>query len=129
MIEMTGKHILLIEDEPDLAAAVQVRLQTRGYKVSVACDGQEGLDKARFENPDLIILDIMLPKINGYKVCRMLKFDEKFQKIPVMMFSARVQEKDKDLAKECGADDYWVKPFESEPFLARIKELLEKSKK
>jgi DNA-binding response OmpR family regulator len=58
----------------------------------------------------------------------MLKFDEKYQKIPVMMFSARVQDKDRELAKECGADDYWVKPFEPEPFLARIKELLEKPK-
>lgn len=122
------QRILLVEDEPDLAAAVQVRLETKGYEVSIAYDGQEGLNKARTEKPDLIILDIMLPKIDGYKVCRMLKFDEKYQKIPVIMFSARAQEKDKDLAKECGADDYWVKPFESEPFLARIKELLEKPK-
>jgi DNA-binding response OmpR family regulator len=122
------KKILLVEDEPDLAAAVQVRLETKGYKISIAYDGQEGLNKARTEKPDLIILDIMLPKIDGYKVCRMLKFDEKYQKIPVIMFSARVHEKDKDLAKECGADDYWVKPFEPEPFLARIKELLEKPK-
>ncbi len=124
---MTQK-ILLIEDEPDLAAAVQVRLETRGYKVSIAYDGQEGLAKARTENPDLIILDIMLPKIDGYKVCRMLKFDEKYQKIPVIMFSARAQEKDRELAKECGADDYYLKPFEPEPFLARIQELLERPK-
>ena|SRR3989338_1949836 len=128
MSQTQGKHILLVEDEPDLAATVQVRLQTCGYKVSIACDGQEGLSKARAENPDLIILDIMLPKMDGYKVCRMLKFDEKYQRIPVMMFSARVQEKDREMAKECGADDYWVKPFEPEPFLAKIKELLEKPK-
>src|SRR3989338_10462098 len=121
------KKILLVEDEPDLAAAVQVRLETRGYKVSVASDGQEGLNKARAENPDLIILDIMLPKIDGYKVCRMLKFDEKYQKIPVMMFSARVQDKDRELAKECGADDYLIKPFEPNLLFGKIKELLAKA--
>ena len=123
-----AKKILLVEDEPDLAATVQLRLETQGYQVSHAADGQEALNKARAEMPDLIILDIMLPKMDGYRVCRMLKFDEKYQRIPVMMFSARVQEKDREMAKECGADDYWVKPFEPEPFLAKIKELLEKPK-
>ena len=120
------KKILLIEDEPDLAAAVAIRLEIKGYKVSIVYDGQEGLRKAREEIPDLIILDLILPKMDGYRVCRMLKSDEKYQKIPIIIFSARTQEKDRELAFECGADDYWVKPFEPEPFLARIKKLIEK---
>ena len=122
----TIKKILLVEDEPDLAATMQLRLEMQGYQVSLAADGQEALNRARAEMPDLIILDIMLPKMDGYKVCRMLKFDEKYRKIPVMMFSARAQEKDKQVAMECGADDYLVKPFEPNILFGKIKELLAK---
>jgi len=122
------KKILLVEDEPDLAATVQLRLEMQGYEVSHAADGQEALNKARAEVPDLIILDIMLPKMDGYKVCRMLKFDEKYRKIPVMMFSARAQEKDKQTAMECGADDYLIKPFEPNILFGKVKELLAKTK-
>ncbi len=74
--------------------------------------------------PDLVILDLMLPKIDGYKVCRMLKFDEKYKHIPVIMFSARAQETDKKLGEEVGADAYLVKPFEPEVLISKIKELL-----
>ncbi len=126
--EAMAKKILLVEDEPDLAAAVKIRLEMKGYQVSIACDGQEALNKARSESPDLMILDIMLPKMDGYKVCRMLKFDEKHKNIPILMFSARAQEKDKELAKECGADDYLVKPFEPDILLGKIKKLLSEKK-
>ena len=93
-------------------------------EVLTAKDGQEGLDKARKENPGLIILDLMLPKIDGYKVCRMLKFDEKYKKIPIIIYTARAQEVDEKLGYEVGADAYMTKPFDPKKLLAKIKELL-----
>jgi len=106
---------------------VTFRLEANGYEVLPAYDGQEGLDKARKEKPDLIILDLMLPKMDGYKVCRMLKFDEKYKKIPIIMFTARAQETDKEMGEEVGADAYITKPFEPQALLAKIEELLGKS--
>ena len=118
------KKILLVDDEPLLLEMVVMRLEANDYEVVCAVDGQEALDKVHREKPDLIILDIMLPKIDGYKVCRMLKFDEKYKKIPIILFSARAQQSDIKLGQEVGADAYLVKPFEAEVLLARISELL-----
>lgn len=89
------KRILLIEDEKDMAYAVTLQLEAKGYEVIAAFDGRDGLDKARTKKPDLIILDLMLPKIDGYKVCRMLKFDNKYKNIPIILFTARAQDSDK----------------------------------
>lgn len=121
---MTKKKILVVEDEAELTGAIQIRLEQAGYEVLTAYDGQEGLEKARTENPDLIVLDLMLPKIDGYKVCRMLKFDEKYKKIPVVMLTARAQEKDENLGYEVGADAFITKPFKYQVLLAKIAELL-----
>lgn|SRR3989338_2503410 len=121
---MDKKRILLVEDEKDLVDIVKFRLEANNYEVVVAYDGQEALDRAKKEKPDLIILDLMLPKIDGFKVCRMLKFDEKYKKIPIIMFTARAQESDKKLGEEVGADAYITKPFEPEALLVKIKELL-----
>lgn len=122
---MTEKRrILIVDDEEDLREMLKFRLQALGYDVSEAADGQEGLDKARSENPDLVILDLMLPKIDGFKVCRMLKFDKKYKDIPIIMFTARAQKKDIDIGKETGADAYITKPFEPEVLVAKIKELV-----
>ena len=118
------KRILLVDDEEDLRKMLKFRLEAVGYDVKEAADGQEALDKARSAWPDLIILDLMLPKIDGYKVCRMIKFDEKHKHKPVIMFTARAQEKDKLIGKEMGADAYITKPFEPEVLLGKIKELL-----
>jgi len=123
---MAKKKILLVDDEKDLVEMVKMRLEASGYEVIPAYDGQEGLEKARRENPDLIILDIMLPKMDGYKVCRMLKFDEKYKKIPIIMFSARAQESDQLTGREVGADGYIVKPFEPAVLLNKIQEFLGK---
>jgi len=117
-------RILFVDDEEDLVDMVSLRLESSGYKVIRAYDGQEGLDKVRDENPDLIILDLMLPKIDGYKVCRMLKFDEKYKKIPVILFTARTQAADVKLGAEVGADAYLTKPFEPGMLLAKVSELL-----
>ncbi len=119
-----SKKILLVDDEPDIIELVSVQLETMGYEVIKAADGQQGLDKAHLENPDLIILDLMLPVIDGYKVCRMLKFDEKYKHIPIILFSARTQEEDKKTGKEVGANAFITKPFEPNVLLAKIKELL-----
>lgn len=121
---MPKKRILVVEDELELVKAIQIRLEQAGYEALFAYDGQEGLEKARKEKPDLILLDLMLPKIDGYKVCRMLKFDEKYKKIPIIMLTARAQESDEKLGLETGADTYITKPFQHEVVLAKIKELL-----
>jgi len=118
------KRILVVDDEQDLVRAVQIRLEHAGYEISVAYDGKEALEKARKEKPDLILLDLMLPKMDGYKVCRMLKFDEKYKNIPIIMLTARAQESDQKLGLETGADAYLTKPFQHEVVLAKIKELL-----
>lgn len=121
---MDKKRILIVEDERDLVEILTFRLQSAGYDVIAAYDGQEGLDRARTEKPSLIILDLMLPKIDGYKVCGMLKFDARFKKIPIILFTARAQEADKKMGMEVGADAYITKPFEPTALLANIKELL-----
>ena len=121
---MVKKRILLIEDEVDMVYAVTLQLEAINYEVLSATDGQTGLDMARKEKPDLIILDLMLPKMDGYKVCRMLKFDERYKKIPIIMFTARVQDQDKKLGQEVGADAYITKPFDSKTLLDKISALL-----
>ncbi|OGC05222.1 two-component system response regulator [candidate division WOR-1 bacterium RIFOXYA12_FULL_43_27] len=119
-----AKKILLVDDEPELVEMVKMRLAANGFEVITAGDGVEGLEKARSEKPDLIILDLMLPKMNGYEVCRLLKFEEKTGKIPIILFSARAQESDKATGKDVGADAYIVKPFEPQALIAKINELL-----
>ncbi|MCK5180022.1 MAG: response regulator [Candidatus Omnitrophica bacterium] len=123
---MTKQKILIIDDEPDMVYAVQMRLETSGYQVVTALDGNEGLEKARKENPDLIILDVMLPNLDGYKISRMLKFDEKYKNIPIIMFTARGQRDDIKLGYEVGVDVYLVKPFEWKVLLEEINKLLDK---
>lgn len=120
------KKILLIEDEKDMVYAVTLQLESSGYKTITAFDGQEGLKIARIEKPDLIILDLMLPKMDGYKVCGLLKSDTRYNKIPIIMFTARAQESDIKMGREVGADAYITKPFEPQVLLTKIKELLEK---
>lgn len=121
---MEAKKILLIEDELDILKTSRIFLESEGFKVITATDGMEGLDKTRSENPDLIIMDIMLPKLDGYQACRILKFDDKYKYIPIIMFSARAQESDKQMGKEVGADAYITKPFEPKVLIDKIKELL-----
>jgi len=123
---MTKKRILLIEDEVDMVYALTLQLEAIHYEVLSATDGQTGLDMAYKVKPDLIILDLMLPKMDGYKICRMLKFDEKYKNIPIIMFTARVQDQDKKLGQQVGADAYITKPFDSKVLLDKINTLLKK---
>lgn len=117
-------RILLVDDEPSIVKMVGKRLEVEGFDVLVAVDGQEGLAKAQTQQPDLIILDLMLPKLNGYEVCTMLKQDTRYQKIPIILFTARAREKDEKLGMECGANAYVRKPFRAQELLERIRLLL-----
>ncbi len=119
-----AKRILIVDDEAQLVEMVKMRLEAAGYEVISAYDGQEGFDKAKKDKPDLIILDLMLPKMDGYKVCGLLKNDARYSKIPVIMFTARVQEEDVRLGKDLGAEEYVTKPFDPKILLSKIKELL-----
>jgi len=123
-MRMLKKKILVVDDEADLVEMVALRLEASDFEVIKAYDGQTGLDKARNELPDLIILDLMLPKIDGYKICRMIKFDEKYKNIPVILFTAKAQDADKKLGMDVGADAYLTKPFESTVLLTKINQLL-----
>lgn len=119
-----AKKILIVDDEPDLVKGLPIILESKGYEVVLAYDGEEGLDKARKEKPDLIILDLMLPKMDGYMVCCLLKADTNYRRIPIIMFTAKAQEEDMKTGKEVGADAYITKPFEPQVLLGKIRELL-----
>ncbi len=116
-------RILLVDDEPSIIKMVGKRLEVEGFEVMVAMDGQEALDKAQSIEPDLVVLDLMLPRLNGYEVCAMLKRDSRYQKIPIIMLSARSQEKDEKEALACGANVYLKKPFNSKELVEHIRAL------
>ena len=113
-----GKKILIIDDEKKIVDVIAYNLKKEGYDVITAGDGQDGLDKALSTEPGLVILDIMMPKMDGYQVCQ--KIREKSQ-VPIIMLTARVEEVDKVLGLELGADDYVTKPFSKRELMARVK--------
>jgi DNA-binding response OmpR family regulator len=119
------ESILIIEDEKDLVIGLKFNLEARNYKVIESYDGEEGCRKAIKEKPDLILLDIMLPKKNGYEVCRELK--EKVPEIPIIMLTAKSQEEDIVAGLDLGADDYITKPFGVLELIARIKAALRRA--
>jgi len=118
------KQILVVDDEPDMLMAVKLRLEATGYEVHIATDGMEGLNAARRLKPDLIILDVMLPKMNGYKISRFLKFDEEYKHIPVIMLTALAGEEDKNTGVETGANAYVTKPFDSAALVDTVRRFL-----
>lgn len=120
---MNGK-ILLVEDEKTLAKALKFSLEKEGFTVEVAYDGEEGLQALTRAAPDLIILDLMLPKIDGYEFCRRLR---RSSDVPIIMLTARNEDIDKILGLELGADDYMTKPFNTRELLARIKAILRRA--
>ncbi|MBU1367194.1 MAG: response regulator [Candidatus Omnitrophica bacterium] len=121
------KRILIVDDEVTLVKMVKMQVEAFGYDTLTAYDGQEALQKAHKEKPDSILLDLMLPKMDGYKVCGLLKADSRYHNIPIIMFTARTQDSDKEMGSECGADAYITKPFESQVLLSKIQELIEKT--
>ena len=121
---MAKAKLLIVDDEKDLVETLTFRLEANDYEVIKAFDGQDRLDKAKKEKPDLIILDLMLPKMDGYKVCGLLKADARYSKVPIILFTARAQESDKKMGEDVGANAYITKPFEPQVLLGKIKELL-----
>ena len=121
---MSQKRILLIEDEEDMAVMVGIRLEAAGYYVCMVKNGKAGFEAAKKDMPDLILLDIMLPSMNGYDICSALKGDDKYRKMPIILLTARAQKEDIDRGFACGADAYIVKPFEPEALLEKIRELI-----
>ena len=121
---MTDKTVLIVDDEQDIVESIRFNLEFENIESIEAYDGEEALSKARKENPDLIILDIMLPKINGYKIARLLKFDESYKHIPIIMLTARTQKTDIKLGEETGADEYVTKPFDLDVLVALVKRYL-----
>lgn len=118
--------ILIVEDEKDMVTGLKFNLEARGYKVVAAYDGEEGYNLAVDEQPDLVILDLMLPKRNGYEVCKSLK--EEMPSLPIIMLTAKSQEAEIVTGLELGADDYITKPFSVLELLARIKAVLRRAK-
>lgn len=123
---MEQKKILVIDDEPELVKAITIRLKTSGYEVVLAFDGLEGLDKVKEIKPDLVLLDIIMPKMNGYEVCKALKDNPETKDLPVIIFTASGQ---RDLEKKClsmGAKGVIMKPFEAAELLELVNNLLKR---
>ena len=118
------EKILIVEDEKDIIKMIEYNLKKEGYKVIDARDGEDALDLAVREYPDLILLDLMLPGIDGLEVCKSLKKESKTSSIPIIMLTAKSQESDKVVGLELGADDYITKPFSPRELIARIKAVL-----
>ncbi|MBT9149296.1 MAG: winged helix-turn-helix domain-containing protein [Dehalococcoidia bacterium] len=121
---MSASKILIVEDEHTLLEALRYNLEKEGYTVVTAVDGIQALDSARSESPDLIILDIMLPQLDGFEVCRILRKD---MAVPILILTAKGEEIDKVIGLEWGADDYMVKPFSMRELKARIKAILRRT--
>jgi two-component system, OmpR family, response regulator VicR len=114
-------RILIVDDEADLVSVLRFGLESEGFELLEAGDGEEGLRLAREQRPALMLLDLMLPKLDGYKVCRALKFDERYKSMPIFILSARSGEQDRRLAIEMGADAFITKPYEMRELIAKIR--------
>jgi two-component system phosphate regulon response regulator PhoB len=124
---MQGKRIVIVEDEQDMAELVAMRLKRENFEVEIGLNGREGLDKIRSGTTDLVILDLMLPKMSGTEIAQQLRNDPKTAQIPILMLTAKSEESDIVLGLHIGADDYVTKPFSMSVLMARITALLRRS--
>ncbi len=122
---MPAELVLLVDDEPSILQLARMYLEREGFRVEEACDGEAALELAKGRQPDLMVLDIMLPKLDGFEVCRRLRAAG--QQLPILMLTARDEDIDKILGLELGADDYLTKPFNPRELVARIKAILRRS--
>ena len=125
----SGRKILIVEDETDVADLLSLNLRKAGFRVSTAGDGASGLQKARDDRPDFIILDLMLPKMSGLEVCRILKSDTATAQMPILMLTAKAEEIDRIVGLEFGADDYVTKPFSPREIVLRIRAIFRRGEK
>jgi DNA-binding response OmpR family regulator len=123
----SGRKILIIEDESDVADLLTLNLRKAAFRISTAADGASGLQKARDDRPDFIVLDLMLPKMSGLEVCRILKSDTDTSHIPILMLTAKAEEIDRIVGLEFGADDYVTKPFSPREVVLRINAILRRA--
>ncbi len=121
MSSQLPKKILVVDDETTTTGLAKTFLERYGFVVVCANDGESGLTLAHSEQPDLILLDVMLPKIDGFEVCRRLKSDDRFKSIPILMFTAKALAKDVARGREVGADEYIIKPFSGKALVATIR--------
>ena len=126
-IVLDSKNILVVEDDLDIRELISFNLANEGHQVFEANEGEVGIDKARNNNPDLILLDLMLPGIQGLDVCRIIKSDQETKEIPIIMVTALGQEEDIVKGLETGADDYITKPFSIKVLIARVNAVLKRS--
>jgi DNA-binding response OmpR family regulator len=126
---MAKARVLLVEDEPDILDTVKAILEMHGYEVSLAENGVDGLNKIKTEKPDIVILDIALPDMGGFDVCRKAKLDKNCKNIPIVMFSSKFQPSDIKFANEMGANGYITKSADPEALISKIEELLKKNTK
>jgi two-component system phosphate regulon response regulator PhoB len=124
---MPNRSVIIVEDEQDMAELVAMRLQRENYQVDIALDGRSGLEKIRSQMPDLVILDLMLPRMSGTDVAGQLRSDPKTANIPIIMLTAKSEESDIVLGLHVGADDYVTKPFSMSVLIARVAALLRRS--
>ncbi|MCS5629032.1 MAG: response regulator, partial [Planctomycetes bacterium] len=124
---MSKSTVLVVEDEEDILEVIQYNLQQEGYEVACCMDGLQGLEQAKKLKPDLVLLDIMLPGMDGVEICRNLKEDDSTRRIPIIMVTAKGEEIDVVLGLGVGADDYIPKPFKVRELVARVKALLRRS--
>ncbi len=127
--DFSGRKVLVIEDEPGIRGVIRQILTLKGYRVTVAADGPEGLRRAVSESPDLILLDVMMPGMTGFEVCRSLREDMATAMTPVLMLTVKSRTQDRIQGIECGADDYIVKPFDADELLVRIEAALRRKER
>jgi two-component system phosphate regulon response regulator PhoB len=120
--------VLVVDDEPEAVELVEFNLKQAGYSVMTAADGTEALNKARAALPSLVVLDLMLPELDGLEVCKMLRRDPSTSAIPIIMLTAKAAEIDRILGLELGADDYLTKPFSPRELVLRVKKLLQRDR-
>jgi len=120
------KRILVVDDEEDIVAVLRARLESAGYIVDCAYDGREALDRINENKPDLAILDIMMPEINGSTLCGILKYDDRYKNIPIIILTAKGRDLDREIGETVGADAYIVKPFDSKGLLNLVRKLVSK---
>ena len=125
---MSKEKILVVDDEKDIVELLQYNLEKEGYKISAVFSGEQCLENVKTELPDLILLDLMLPEIDGLDVCKILKSNSRTSNIPIIMLTAKGEETDIVLGLELGADDYITKPFKVRELLARVKAVLRRTK-
>ena len=126
---MAKEKLLVVDDERDFVDVISERLEAKGFDILRAFDGKEGIERAHSDKPDLIILDVAMPEMNGYDVCRKLKLDEKFKDTPIIMLTAKFQPNDIRFGIGMGADAYLTKPLELELLLHTVNALLRAKKR